>query len=182
MTPASADDELTAERLAAALLGAAEDLRAGAQAVGGDNAHRRPSPDEWSAAEIVAHAIEIQRYWLAETSKVIENPGCHFGRTKDDPARLAWVAEHGRRELDDLLAEFDREVQRSATELRGLGGAALDRVGLHHRRGEMTARQILHVWLTEHMIEHARQAEELTEPPMMTDGGERAPDDGGRDG
>lgn len=180
MSAGAADVPATAKTLAERLLRSTRDLRGAAEALGTEKAHRRPSPEEWCAAEIVAHAIEIQGYWLDQAQMVASDPGCKFGRTKEDPHRVAWVAEHGSRDLQDLLGDLDRETQRTAEGIRSLTEDELRRVGVHHRRGEMAVGEILQTWVVEHMTEHVEQAREVSR--QLDNDEEQSTEDGGRDG
>lgn len=172
----------TGRDLSSELVRYADQLRAAAESLGPDRAHDRPSDEDWCAAEIVAHAVEIQGYWLGQGRKVVESPGSRFGRTKEDPDRVGWVATHGGRVLADLIEDLDRETTETAEGLRGFSDEELDVVGVHHRRGEMTVREILQVWVVDHMAEHLGQIRDLTRDLAAVDGHPHATQEAREDG
>jgi hypothetical protein len=58
-----------------------------------EDAYTSPGADTWSAAEILAHLVEILPYWAeqARTVAARSEDGAPFCRTYDDPDRLAAV-------------------------------------------------------------------------------------------
>ena len=50
---------------------------------------KRSGQDDWSAAEIVGHVVELEPYWARQAAYLAEHPGSSVGRTLEDPERLA---------------------------------------------------------------------------------------------
>ena len=59
-----------------------------------------PSEEEWSILQIVSHVNEATPYWLNEIKRVLEQPGCEWGRGLQHAARLDAVSKP-----DDLSVE-----------------------------------------------------------------------------
>ncbi|MCC6176650.1 MAG: DinB family protein [Chloroflexi bacterium] len=57
--------------------------------------HRRPGPEEWSAAEITGHVAEAPATFARHAARLASHPGETIGRAPDDPGRLAAVARLG---------------------------------------------------------------------------------------
>ena len=72
--------------------------------------------------------------------------------------QLAQFRERERRLLDELLDEFAAARAASLLDLRALalGGADLDRTGIHPTFGTVTARQLLATWAA-HDLDHVMQ-------------------------
>jgi DinB superfamily len=54
--------------------------------------HRRPGPDEWTAAELTGHVSEFPATFADQARRLASSPGAPLGRTLDDPGRLAALA------------------------------------------------------------------------------------------
>lgn len=122
--------------------------------------HARPSADEWSVMECLAHADEFIPYWgrQAQVLAARERDGEPFGRAHDDPDRIAAV-ERGRREAAGVTLERIRaETAATGALLRAIPDERYQRSGRHPRRGEMTVSQLVDAFLVDHVAEHARQA------------------------
>lgn len=150
---------IAAER-AAALARAVDDLARSAERVDRRALYARPGAEDWSVMACLVHAAEFLPYWARQAREVAsrERSGEPFGRTHDDPERVAAV-ERGR---DDRLADVLPRLRAAAAEAVELLGAIPDerwsRSGRHARRGEMTVAEIVDRFLIEHVAEHARQA------------------------
>lgn len=117
----------------------------------------RPSPDDWSAAEVLAHLRACGEVWggcirrlLAEDRPTVRalNPRTHQERT--DWAGRAW-AEHLAAFTDDRLALLDL--------LHGLAPADWDRRALVTGAGRPVERTVLTYaeWLASHERPHVKQ-------------------------
>lgn len=120
-----------------------------------------PAADSWSAIEILAHAVEFVPYWADQAAAVAartddgERP---FGRTHDDPARIAAVREHARDRYETLADRLREEAARSASTVRAIPPAGWSRTAVHARRGCMSVEQIVRQFLLDHLEEHTTQA------------------------
>lgn len=123
--------------------------------------HVQSAPGEWTAMQSLAHVAELLPYWSRQARDVAarrENDQ-PFGRTHDDPERIAAVATGA----EDALAEVVPRVRGALVEceatLRAIPAQGWLRTGRHMRRGEMTVLQIVDQFLVEHMEEHLYQVE-----------------------
>ncbi len=123
--------------------------------------HARPAPDDWTVMQSLAHVAELLPYWARQAQDVAartedDQP---FGRTHDDPDRIAAVEAHRDDALDEVLPRIRAALTESSATLRALPAGGWTRTGRHARRGEMTVEQIVDQFLVEHLEEHTRQVE-----------------------
>jgi hypothetical protein len=118
-----------------------------------------PGETEWSALETLGHVVEMIPYWLAHCRDIIAATGepPHFGRTLEDPERLAAVASADGVGVDRLLEMLESEVQTAGQAIRSLSAAALEKKGIHLRRGEMSVADVLEVFVVSHAEDHLAQ-------------------------
>ncbi len=123
------------------------------------DAYARPAAEEWSAAEILAHLAEMLPYWAEQARAVAARgqDGEPFGRTQDDPDRIAAVRQHARDDLRELAAGVRASLDRAAAVLGAIPEPGWQRTGRHARRGEMSVTQIVEQFLVEHAEEHGQQ-------------------------
>lgn len=120
-----------------------------------------PEPGAWSVMENLAHAVEFLRYWADQVHVVVQRPGQPFGRTHDDAERIAWVAEHGKDDPNDVLAALHQSARYAADRLADVPDAAWDTAtGIHANRGPMTLPAIVEFFLTDHLRAHLHQAQD----------------------
>jgi uncharacterized damage-inducible protein DinB len=124
-----------------------------------EEAYARPAADAWSAAEILAHLVEMLPYWAEQARAVAarSQDGEPFGRTHDDPERIAAVRQHARDDLRELAAGVRASLERATVVLCAIPAHGWQRTGRHARRGEMSVAQIIEQFLVEHAEEHAQQ-------------------------
>lgn len=130
-----------------------------ARAMPADQARWRPMPTDWSALEAINHLVDEERedfrarldfvlHWRGETPP------------RNDPDN--WVVDraYNQRDLDESLAHFQRERQRSLSWLRGF--AALDWSHVWEGPSGYTLRadDVLAAWAA-HDVLHLRQLVEL---------------------
>jgi uncharacterized damage-inducible protein DinB len=134
-----------------------EALRHWASGLDADLVHGRPPDGEWAVAENLVHVVEFLPYWADRLPEVVARPGAPFGRTHEDPARIAWIEEHRHDPLGDVLPALTRAADRACRQLCAVPEDAWELTG-RHRRGEMTLREIVEFFLVEHLDDHFRQA------------------------
>jgi uncharacterized damage-inducible protein DinB len=163
--PSATPGELVG-RLQSALAG----ILAEADRVHPEDAYARPAADAWSAAEILAHLVEMLPYWAEQARAVAARgrDGEPFGRTHDDPERIAAVREHARDDLGELAAGVRASLDRATAVLRAIPDPGWQRTGRHARRGEMSVVQIVEQFLVEHAGEHAQQLAAVLARPRHT--------------
>lgn len=157
MTAASHDRYGIGHGYAVAVAETVEALRDWASGLDAEVARRRPPDGEWSVLENLVHVVEFLPYWADQLPAVVAHPGAPFGRTHEDPARIAWVDEHGHDALGDVLPALTGAASRACRQLCSIPEEAWELTG-RHRRGEMTLREITEFFLVEHLEDHFRQA------------------------
>ena len=55
--------------------------------------YKKPSAEEWSAMQIVAHVLEAVDYWVTDLEALLIVPGAKWGRNHEHVRRLAAVEE-----------------------------------------------------------------------------------------
>ncbi len=123
--------------------------------------HRTPGPELWSVIMILAHLAELLPYWASQACEVASRSenDAPFGRTHDDPDRIAAVETRAGLTLEQVLPSVREALATAAAALRTIPAAGWQKTGRHARRGEMTVQQIVDQFLFEHVEEHTQQAE-----------------------
>jgi uncharacterized damage-inducible protein DinB len=126
-----------------------------------DQARRDPGGEEWSATKLLAHVAEMLPYWAGQAAEVAARAdgGQPFGRTHDDPARIAAVEAGAGGDPARLADAVRAALDEAARVLRGIPAGSWSRSGRHARRGEMRVADIVEQFLVDHAEEHAAQAE-----------------------
>jgi hypothetical protein len=120
--------------------------------------HSAQGDAEWSGMEIAGHVVEMLPYWLAHAETIIaatEPPS--FGRGPDSPERLAGPENAAASELEEVAAQLQGNVKRAATRIRQLTPQERAKKGIHIRRGEMTAGEVVEQLIVAHAQEHLEQ-------------------------
>ena len=112
-------------------------LRGEAAALSEERLSRRPSPGEWSAAELLGHLwdAEIAYAFRARAILAQDTPRL-IGYDQD-----AWSAL-ARPPFGELLAAFTALRTANLALIDGTPEAAWDRSGIHEERGELSFRQL----------------------------------------
>jgi len=120
--------------------------------------------ERWEAGQVWAHVAEFVPYWQGEVESVIgsyDGDPVPFGRTKEDPARLAGI-EMGRHEAVRQLKERVHEgIDELKRYLAARTSAEWNAVGRHPLRGEMDVEAIIGRFVVAHLEEHAEQLDGL---------------------
>ncbi len=118
---------------------------------------RRPAANEWSAAEIVGHVIELEPYWAGEALRLAESPGCEVGRQIDDPQRLSGPEAGMTLSAKDARARIARSGEQAVDLLRRIPDSAWSAMG-KWRGEDVTLADLLQRHLINHVREHLEQA------------------------
>lgn len=133
------------------------------RAIGSEDpaAHARPAAEEWSAVEVLAHVAEFMPFWTSQAVAVAkrEQDGEPFGRTRDDPGRLAPIAEHGKDNVATATKRVRDALEQAVSNLREIDPARWERTGKTPQGELETVRQIIRTRVIAHLEEHANQAE-----------------------
>jgi len=110
------------------------------QAMSEEEAATRPSDQEWSAKEQLAHLTAFERLWLEWTMKVRDEPGCEVG---PPPPNLPAYEEARTRSVADLLGGLASARSDTLAAIEGLTEEDLGSRGKHVLFGEMSVLQML---------------------------------------
>lgn len=124
-----------------------------------DHWTRKPAPNEWSAAEICGHVIEMMPFWAAQARAVAANPGLRFGRSEEDERRIEGIVRGARLSQYEAVEQIRAAVAAAVRDIRSLPAAAWHVQGLHLTRGPMTVEEILTRLLAEHLESHVEQVQ-----------------------
>jgi threonine dehydratase len=124
--------------------------------------------ERWEAGQVWAHLAEFPGYWLNEARQVVqaatadgETEPILFGRTKQDPGRIAAIERECRTDAAELLRRVKAHLADVSATLRELDESAWEARGLHATRGEMTVSEIVDRFIVAHLEEHADQLDGL---------------------
>jgi hypothetical protein len=120
--------------------------------------HRRPAPEEWSAAEITGHVSEAPLTFANHVRRVAEAGGGSAGRPPDDPGRLAAVARLAGRGPAEGAQLVREGVRAACAVLRGVTDAGWDVQCQHARLGPMSVRGLVESSILDHLRGHLEQA------------------------
>ncbi len=122
---------------------------------------RMPASEQWSVMMIIAHVAELLPYWAGQACDVASRTknDAPFGRTHDDPDRIAAVETRAGLTLEQIVPRVREALSTAAAALLTIPAEGWTRTGRHTRRGEMTVQQIVDQFLIEHLEEHMHQAE-----------------------
>jgi uncharacterized damage-inducible protein DinB len=123
--------------------------------------YRDPADGVWSVMKALAHVAEAMPYWARQARNVAgrERNNEPFGRTHEDPDRIAAVEAHARDRMEDVLPRLRAGLAETAETLRSLPSSVWQQTGRHERRGEMTIEQIVDQFIVSHAEEHLNQIE-----------------------
>ena len=155
------DVEQRTQRLQAAVDG----LLRRVEGLGQEQLYRRPAPGDWTVMEALAHVAEILPYWSRQAREVAARAENNqpFGRTHEDPDRIAAVERHANDRLEQVLPRIRAGLAEATTTMRELPAEGWAKTARHQNRGEMTVADILDQFAIAHVEEHARQIETTLE-------------------
>lgn len=80
----------------------------------------KPSEEEWSGMQIVAHVLEAVDFWLADLEALLIVPGAKWGRNHEHVRRLAAVDEEVVSNLkkEEVIAELKKLAKRVENSLK----------------------------------------------------------------
>jgi uncharacterized damage-inducible protein DinB len=125
--------------------------------------YREPGPDDWSVTMTLVHLAEVLPYWSRQVQDVVgrERDDQPFGRTHDDPDRIAAVERHAHDRIDEVLPRLRDGLAETTALLRNLPATAWARTARHARRGTLTVEEIVDQFLVDHTEEHLTQIRNL---------------------
>ena len=130
------------------------------QAIAPAKLYEIPVENEWTIMEILAHIVEIMPYWADEVARLVELPGQNFGRTMENPERIAAVRDHSHDSLAQIAAALPGSYARLNEVLASLKDSDLLLTGVHPRRGTKTLDWFIEEFITKHLSDHIIQIKE----------------------
>ena len=118
---------------------------------------QRPTPDDWSIADVLRHLITIESLYLARLQKIVEEERLYLPylhpetRPQSDPTPLA-----------ELLHTFTAARSQTLAYLQSLNAAAWQRNAVHETLGPTKLRFMVQL-LVDHDTEHLNQIVGLLE-------------------
>lgn len=118
-----------------------------------------PAEGVWSVMDILCHIREFIPFWTDETLRIVREPHEIWGRDHTDARRLAAVTNTASHELEEVLGDIWRTVQRSASTLARLSDAdlAIEAMSKNPRWGRKPASFVVDHLLVEHVEKHLGQ-------------------------
>ena len=130
--------------------------------------------ERWEAGQVWSHMGEFVAYWHGQVESVIaayDGDPVPFGRTKEDPARIAGI-EMGRHEaMRQMRGRVGDEIAELKRYLATLTSAEWNAVGEHPTRGSMDVEAIVGTFVVNHLEEHADQLDKLAEASEASEAG-----------
>ena len=120
--------------------------------------------EQWNGAQVWAHMAEFVPYWQQQLANVISaysGTPVPFGRTKEDPARVAAVAMGANGSIPNMMQQVQAALQMTRDYLNNMTPEQWQAIGMHARRGQMTVPQMLQAFTLDHLEEHAAQLQAL---------------------
>lgn len=119
--------------------------------------HHRPAAEEWSAAEICGHLVEMMPYWAATAQELAASPGMAFGRDEQDPRRIGGVTQGAGSGVHDTVEQIRAAATTACRTIRALPDDAWRREGRSVTRGPMSVEAIIDTLLCGHLEGHVEQ-------------------------
>ena len=146
----------------AALASARAGLLAIADEITNGDLRRRPREDDWSAIEVLAHLVDVDRHWLGEAQAIAADPAPVFAHFDDE----RWKREHA--DVRDLgaasvRADLDASHAEVIAALSAMSDEELARTGVHPR-GHAYAVSDVFARYVAHDAAHTRQLQAIHEP------------------
>lgn len=119
---------------------------------------RRPAPDKWSIAEIVAHLADAEIAIAWRLRQILSNNAIPIQAYDQDS--WARTFNYGRRDPRQSVAYFTSLREANLTLIKSVPRKLLDNYGIHQERGNESASHVLRM-VAGHDINHLRQVEAI---------------------
>lgn len=117
---------------------------------------RRPATDEWTAAEIVGHMIELEVHWARAAAAIAAQPGQEVGRPLEDPERLAGPEGGAVLGLQEAIDRLQVAGQTAAAIVQAIPAGSWSTTGLREGKA-VTVGQIVENSIIGHAQTHVEQ-------------------------
>lgn len=137
--------------LLSALESAPGDLRRMAEVADEVAAHERPSPDEWSLAEVLAHFGDVEERYLTRLKRVVDEERPHVSYIHPDETVYKPTEP-----VHELLSRFEGRRAQTMMFLTGLSAGQWQRKAVHETWGDVSLRTLVQA-LVDHDTNHLQQ-------------------------
>jgi uncharacterized damage-inducible protein DinB len=122
---------------------------------------KRPAPEKWSVAEILAHLADAEVIVGWRLRSILAAPGTPIQAYDQDALAAArnYAKHDARKSLEHFAAVRDANVAL----YKSLSAEQWKHYGMHAERGEETLERILHM-MAGHDINHTQQIERILKP------------------
>jgi uncharacterized damage-inducible protein DinB len=128
-------------------------LRQAVTGMSRDQLVARPVPGKWSTLEVVCHLADFEPIGADRMKRIIaEDKPTLIGADEKDFAK---ALQYHDRDLEEELTIIERTRSQMARILRKLPAEALNRVGNHNERGQLTLEQLL-TMINNHIPHHVK--------------------------
>ena len=121
---------------------------------------RRPTPDRWSANEVLAHLAEAEITSTWRYRQMLEHDGCSLPGF--DQNLLTRLGSYASRKPEDSLTQFRLLRDANLQMFDQLTPEEWEKHGIHTERGRMTVRELA-VQIAGHDINHLTQIKAILE-------------------
>lgn len=122
---------------------------------------KRPAPEKWSVAEILAHLADAEMIVGWRLRSILAGPGTPIQAYDQDA--LAAARNYGKHDARKSLEHFRAIREANLALYKGLSPNQWKYHGMHSERGEETLERILHM-MAGHDINHTLQIEAILKP------------------
>ena len=123
---------------------------------------KKPAPDKWSAAEILAHLADAEIVYSWRLRAILGAPGTPIQAYDQD----AWAREgqYAKKDPHVSLAQFRAFREANLAFFKSLTPEQWKRYGMHEERGQETIERFLHL-TAGHDLNHLAQLEKIVSEP-----------------
>jgi hypothetical protein len=154
---AAAAEPSTAELAAAAVLLSAEEAAIRVGSVPPEVWLRRRTEQDWPAAGVTGHLIELMPYWTAKCAEAASRPETKVGREINAPERLGGVVAAEQMTPAEAAAALRTSGARAAARLRGIPAERWQNTVKTLQWGDIKLADCVDRLLVQHAREHLRQ-------------------------
>jgi hypothetical protein len=134
---------------------------------------KRPAPDKWSVAEILAHMADSELAVAWRLRMILTSDGVPIQAYDQDT--WAGTFNYGRRDPNDSLERFRVLRESNVALLQNVPKNLLGNYGMHAERGKETVSHLINM-VAGHDLNHLRQVETIVKAPRAN--GKRKPKKG----
>ena len=122
-----------------------------------------PAADDWTVAQIVGHATEIQTFWVGQVERIARENDPTIGRLTlaDKQARSHSTGEGAPHDPQQAAERFKAAGAETLRRLRVFKDSDLSRQGYRPDGTAVSAGQLIEGSIVDHVAEHARRMREM---------------------